>query len=160
MPKEYSLNIAAEIEYAVKWAYSRNPRYYNFDGLGGDCTNFVSQCIYAGGAVMNYTKDTGWYYSSPRNRAAAWTGVEYFYKFMTNNKGIGPFGTNIPLREVKIGDVIQLGNHDYFYHTLLVVNIMGGIPFVAAHTIDTFNTPLSAYEYEHARCIHIVGYRK
>ena len=124
MPKEYSLNIAAEIEYAVKWAYSRNPRYYNFDGLGGDCTNFVSQCIYAGGAVMNYTKDTGWYYSSPKNRAAAWTGVEYFYKFMTNNKGIGPFGTNIPIREVKIGDVIQLGNHNYFYHTLLVVNIM------------------------------------
>ena len=109
---------------------------------------------------MNYTKDTGWYYSSPESRAAAWTGVEYFYKFMINNKGIGPFGINIPLKEVRVGDVIQLGNHNYFYHTLLVVNIMGGIPLVAAHTIDTFNMPLTAYQYERARCIHIVGSRR
>ena len=31
------------IEYAKKWAYSRNPQYYNYDGIGGDCTNFASQ---------------------------------------------------------------------------------------------------------------------
>ena len=27
---------------------SRNPAYLDFHGLGGDCTNFVSQCLYAG----------------------------------------------------------------------------------------------------------------
>ena len=35
------------IEYAKKWAYLRNPKYYNFDSVGGDCTSFASQCIYA-----------------------------------------------------------------------------------------------------------------
>lgn len=35
------------IEYAKKWAYLRNPKYYNFDPVGGDCTSFASQCIYA-----------------------------------------------------------------------------------------------------------------
>lgn len=29
-------------EYAKKWAYGRNPKYYNFDSVGGDCTSFVS----------------------------------------------------------------------------------------------------------------------
>ena len=50
--KEYPLNIKAEIEYARRWAFSANPAYYNFENIGGDCTNFVSQCLYAGGAVM------------------------------------------------------------------------------------------------------------
>lgn len=36
------------VEYARRWAYDRNPQYYNFDPIGGDCTNFVSQCLFAG----------------------------------------------------------------------------------------------------------------
>lgn len=37
------------VAYAHKYAYSRNPNYYNFDNIGGDCTNFVSQVLAAGG---------------------------------------------------------------------------------------------------------------
>ncbi|HOA41990.1 MAG TPA: amidase domain-containing protein, partial [Bacillota bacterium] len=43
---EYNRNKA--IEYAERWAFDRNPRYLDFEKLGGDCTNYVSQCIYAG----------------------------------------------------------------------------------------------------------------
>ena len=52
----------AAVEYARKWAYGRNPAYYDFSRLGGDCTNFASQCVYAGSDVMNYTPVLGWYY--------------------------------------------------------------------------------------------------
>ena len=62
--KEYNRENA--VKYAEKWAYSRNPRYYNFDSIGGDCTSFVSQCVFAGSNTMNYTKNTGWYYNSIR----------------------------------------------------------------------------------------------
>jgi len=160
MLTEYPLNVAAEMEYARKWAYSRNPAYYSFDNIGGDCTNFVSQCLYAGGAAMNYTRDAGWYYSSPRNRAAAWTGVEYFYQFMINNKSVGPYAKIVPLSEVQTGDVIQLGSGNRFYHSLLVVNVQGGEPHIATHTYDAFDRPLSSYQYEMSRCLHIVGSRK
>ena len=74
---------ARALAYAQKWAFSRNPQYYNFDWLGGDCTNFASQCLFAGTGVMNDTLELGWYYRSLNDRAAAWTGVEYFYKFLT-----------------------------------------------------------------------------
>ena len=47
------------VEYAKRWAYKRNPKYYNFDEIGGDCTSFISQCIYEGSGIMNYTKDFG-----------------------------------------------------------------------------------------------------
>lgn len=160
MPVEYKLNIAAEIEYAKKWAYLRNPAYYNFDNVGGDCTNFISQCLYAGGAVMNYTRDTGWYYISADNRAAAWTSVEYLHKFLVTNKGVGPFGEGILLREVQKGDIIQLGSEGSFYHSLLVIDVREGIPYVAAHMNNAYNVPLSAYSYERTRCIHIIGSRK
>lgn|GEM_PF-4450796 len=76
--------------YARRWAMGRNPRYWNFTGMGGDCTNFVSQCLYAGGCRMNFTRDLGWYYRSPEDRAAAWSGVEYLYRFLMGHTGPGP----------------------------------------------------------------------
>lgn len=157
---EYPLNNSAEIDYAKKWAFSRNPAYYNFDNIGGDCTNFVSQCLYAGGAVMNYTRDTGWYYNSLHDRSAAWTGVEFFYNFIVKNKGIGPFGEVIPLSQIRSGDIIQLGTDNRFYHNLLVINVRGGVPYVAAHTFDAFNRPLTTYVYDNIRCLKIIGARK
>lgn len=42
------------LKYAKRWAYDRNPQFYNFDNVGGDCTSFVSQCILAGSNVMKY----------------------------------------------------------------------------------------------------------
>ncbi len=44
-------NGSSAANYAQEWAYSRNPYYLNCDieaGGGGDCTNFVSQCVRAG----------------------------------------------------------------------------------------------------------------
>ena len=69
--------------YANRWAYFRNPNFYDFSDVGGDCTNFTSQCLLAGGAVMNYTPDFGWYNVESEDRAPAWSSVKYFYDFIT-----------------------------------------------------------------------------
>ena len=156
---EYPLDTAAQIEYARRWALSRNPAYYDFDSLGGDCTNFVSQCIYAGGAVMNYTRDLGWYYISPRDRAAAWSGVEYFYRFVTQNTGVGPFGKQVSISQARTGDVVQLGSAQGYYHSLFVINTQNGVR-VAAHSNDVYGKPLYDYDFDRARCIRILGARK
>ena len=44
--KEYNREAAAE--YARTWALYRNPKYKDYDSWGGDCTNYISQCIHAG----------------------------------------------------------------------------------------------------------------
>ncbi len=159
MLREYFLNLEKELDYAQKWALSRNPAYYNFDDIGGDCTNFVSQCLYAGGAVMNPTKDTGWYYYSLHDRAAAWTSVRYFWQFGVNNQSIGFFGREVPVRNARPGDVIQLGT-GYFHHTLFVIDVIRNMPYIAAHTADAYHIPISAYQYDRIRCLHIMGARK
>ena len=68
-------NRLAAVQYAHKWAYGRNPAFYDYEQIGGDCTNFASQCVYAGSGIMNFEKDFGWYYIDPNNKAPAWTGV-------------------------------------------------------------------------------------
>ena len=94
--KEYIRERA--VEYASRWAFSRNPLFYDYTGIGGNCTNFVSQCVYAGSCTMNFTAIFGWYYLSDKERTASWTGVEFFYNFMTGNKGPAPSGGNVPRR--------------------------------------------------------------
>ncbi|MBE6644171.1 MAG: amidase [Ruminococcaceae bacterium] len=148
------------IEYARKFAFSQNSYFGNFRGIGGNCTNFVSQAIFAGSCQMNYTPTFGWYYISLNERSPSWTGVEYFYNFMVGNSGIGPFGKEVSIDELEIGDVIQLGrNIEGFYHTLLVVGFDGDDPLVAAQTDDAYMRPLSSYTYDFARYIKIEGVR-
>lgn len=77
------------VAYARKWALSRNDKYYNYDNIGGDCTNFVSQSLYASGMKMNYS-ELGWYYKDANTKTPSWTGVDFLYKFLLNNKGLGP----------------------------------------------------------------------
>lgn len=158
---ETTYNRENAVAYAKKWAFGRNPAYYNFNLIGGDCTNFASQCIYAGAEVMNFTPVTGWYYKSVNDRTPSWTGVEYLYNFLTANEGVGPFAKEVPLSELEPGDIVQLGTStgDY-YHSPVVVAVRNGMIFVAAHTNDAFNRPLSSYNFAKARGIHILGVRK
>lgn len=152
------------VNYAKEWAFKRNNEYYDFSIIGGDCTNFASQCLYAGSKIMNDTKNVGWYYYSLKNRSPSWTGVRYFYDFLINNgsigvgNGVGPFGKKISLDNLKIGDFVQLGNEKKgFYHTLIVVGFIDNIPLTASHSFDSFNRKLSSYNYDFLRCISIDG---
>lgn len=152
----------AAVQYAHQWAFSRNPAYFDFSSLGGDCTNFCSQCLFAGSRVMNYTPVTGWYYRSSSDRTASWTGVQFLYNFLVGNRGAGPQGTPVSIFEAQPGDVLQLGDGSgRFYHSPVIVSV--GSPadptnvLVAAHTNDADNRPLSTYRYGAVRFIHIAG---
>ena len=148
------------VQYAKKYAFSQNPVFASFAGIGGNCTNFVSQAIYAGSCVMNYTPTFGWYFISLNDRSPSWSGVQYFYNFMTQNKDIGPFGREVGADEAEVGDVIQLGRQeDGFYHTLLIVGFDGEDPLVSAQTDDAYARPLSTYTYDFSRFIKIDGVR-
>ncbi|MBQ7289134.1 MAG: amidase domain-containing protein [Clostridia bacterium] len=152
-------NREAAMAYARKWALNRNPAYYDFENIGGDCTNFASQSIYAGAGVMNFTPVTGWYYRSASDRTASWTGVEYLYRFLVNNRSVGPYGHIVPQSEAKPGDIVQLGTYDgSFYHSPVITAIRPTI-LIAAHTYDALDRPLSSYHYDVARFIHIDGVR-
>ena len=50
-----SYNRIAARDYAYKYWSSYNPAYTSYKGNGGDCANFVSQCLHAGGIPTDTT---------------------------------------------------------------------------------------------------------
>ncbi|MFQ9428788.1 MAG: amidase domain-containing protein [Oscillospiraceae bacterium] len=154
---------AAAVRYAHLWAYGRNPRYYDYEGIGGDCTNFASQCIYAGAGVMNDTPTFGWYYINANDKAPAWTGVEYLHNFLTRRTpSVGPFAGEVSPERIRPGDIVQLS---FDWRRLAAfAGRRGGGPsaqlfdiLVAAHSFDADDRPLSTYEFVRARFLHIGG---
>ena len=146
----------AAVRYAHRYAYARNPAYGAFDEIGGDCANFVSQCLYAGGFPMQPGPE-GWYYRSMGDRAPAWTGVFFLKRFLLTHRGMGPRGAAAALERARPGDVIFLDflGEGAFTHSALVVAAGAGQAMVAAHTVDSDFRPLDSYLYRAALLVAI-----
>ena len=153
------------VEYALKWSYSRNPRFFDFEDIGGDCTNFVSQCLFAGCGIMNYSGfENGWYYINANDRSASWTGVQYLRRFLLTNNGTAVYGVDSSLANIEPGDVIQLKNSNgILYHSVIVSYVKQPASpqniFICAHSNDARDRRLSTYNYAEAKAIHILGAR-
>ena len=150
------------VEYASQWWDKRNPRYYNFDLIGGDCTNFISQCLYHGGLGMKYGQNP-WFYSSISSRSPSWTGVEEFYSFLITNKSENSAKAVLVSREdVGVGDIIQLDQKGgRFNHTLLVSHVVEWVGkkdiYITCHSGDAFNKNLNEYKYLRIRYLKIIN---
>ncbi len=147
------------INYAKRWALSRNPEYYNFDSVGGDCTSFVSQCLFAGSKKMNYSHVNGWYYNNGYDKSPSWSGVKFLYRFLTKNKSYGPRGKELSQTEIIPGDIAQLSFDGVtFGHSLFIINISGpslNNIAVATHTYDVLGKKVGEYSFLKVRFIHI-----
>lgn len=166
MLTEISYDRERAVAYAREWALSRNPLFADFTGGGGNCTNFVSQCMLAGCSVMDLTPTFGWYYRSINDRAPAWSGVDELYGFLTGSGGfatergdVGPYATVArSMRQVEKGDVVQLANSaGEFYHTLIISEITPNDILICAHSDDALDRPLSSYNYASLRILHVMG---
>lgn len=152
-------NRVAAVLYAHTWAYRRNPKFYDYSEIGGDCTNFASQCLWAGGGLMDYTPELGWYYINANEKAPAWTGVEFLYRFLLwDGKQCGPCAEVATAQDMQPGDLVQISaNGERFTHTPVVVAVIGNTILVAAHSYDADYRPLDTYDYQAVRYLHITG---
>ena len=150
-------------DYALKYALTKNPAFFDYTNQGGNCTNYISQCVYAGAPKMQVSPN-GWYYFSPANTSVSWANVEPFFNFIINNTKEGPFAKQSPLEMCEVGDIIKLKfkNKNNYSHALVVTSILSktlnGI-YVCANTRDIKEVPVSYYNFEQYRLIHILGYR-
>lgn len=111
-------------EYAIKWAISSNKKYYNYINDGGDCTNFVSQVLRAGGmgfigSRKNATSIDSWFYYSSElpNRTSTWTSANAF------NLHFGKSGKRVyKYREYSIEEALK--NWDEIYSSIYIGDII------------------------------------
>lgn len=106
-------NREAAKNYALKYALS--PNWLEYRTFGADCTNFVSQSLYAGGwseIKSGSYLDNAWYYDFGYGAGYSntWAVAHNLYLFMWKHGERAEFAglySQKPYNGLKIGDVIQ-----------------------------------------------------
>ncbi|NRT32534.1 hypothetical protein BJV38_004882 [Clostridium beijerinckii] len=121
----------AAVDYAKLWGNGRNSDYPDYGDE--DCTNFVSQCAYAGGIPGS----SYWYSGS-----ASWINVIKFYKYMNDNGYTSGGNSSSGARN---GDIIQFynSNKGTWSHSAILTGYNNGWLY-SAHSTNKVNYPLSA----------------
>ena len=161
-----SYNVTNAVQYAMTWALSRNPAWGNYTGQGGDCTNFISQCLYAGGipfdTVGNPNYNQRWFWYSYSNRTPTWTGVNQFWDYALNDIGYGLYTSQVSRSGVYKGDIIQLVSGSSGYHSLFVNNAYTyngyRFIFICCHDTDRKDYNLDNFGSVTKRYLHINGW--
>lgn len=159
----------AAYNYAYNWWFRRNPAYADFSGgLGGDCTNFVSQCLRAGGG-LNDGDSNPWYYYTSTNRTASWTGVPYLWNYLVANSGsaYGPYGYSSSFYDLQVADIVQFrwASSGVFQHAMLINRIYYSLGwpanlYLTGHSGEYWDQPLTSFPYNSVRYLRIAGVYK
>lgn len=169
----------AAVAYAMKWVSPvktvRNDQYESYDDLGGNCTNYISQCIHAGGIPMDTHGEPEvqwkWYgdavdeSQTPNGRSASWPGVPEFYYYCMNNTGYGMAASvDENLYSGEKADILQYGTDNAWKHSVIITNVVKDSSgnttdyLINSNTTDRINYPASAYSYYKQRLIKIYGW--
>lgn len=140
--------------------YAYNPDYLAFEG---DCANFLSQCLVAGG----FTTDSIWYAYSD-----CWVNARYLAYYLTGRLGevgysaaglgYGYAAVNSSYSNVYRGNPVYwlnpVGSSSSGHQMICVGTNTLGQPVVNAHTNDAYRMPVSLYASDHdLYTIYIVG---
>jgi Putative amidase domain len=149
-----SLNRQAIVDYATRYAINPNSAYKNFASSGGDCTNFVSQSMRAGGwtdvfktnndAVTENRKDSSLWFQNSVGQSYTWTGAPNFFQFIQNRNRVISMSRSSDLLP---GDLISVdfGGDDSIEHTMVVTKKDSFGIYVSYHTSNTLNKPFADF---------------
>jgi hypothetical protein len=171
----YSSTSAAN--YATQNYNTYNSNYPNCNGIGGDCTNFISQCLYAGGIPMHGS----WYcyklnntYPAPSDTTqldyswdladpvSPWISAPEFelkwYPIFTSDTytGLEVYNSQSDMYDLSygVGDVVQILEQNYWwyegYHTMIITHKRNGDYELTYHTTNTIDRALNDIAEDHA----------
>lgn len=154
--KSTSINRSGARNYARLYAMTPNSAYYYFPynsstNTGGDCTNFISQCLHEGGDLptegSSQYSTTDWFYNTSSDRSAAWTGAKQFQEYCDDVNHFNWSSTS-SFVYLNWGDIVQLLKSDgTAKHSLIITDLVhDGIMVVdvlyCCHTADRLDYSL------------------
>ncbi|MCP3741706.1 amidase domain-containing protein [Rossellomorea sp. BNER] len=134
------------VQYAEYWWNSYNPAYKSFEV---DCTNFISQCLHAGGAPMrgHPNRGKGWWMRN-NNWSYSWS-VANSLRWHLPSSNVGLRGVEVQYpQQLQLGDVICYdfeGDGRFDHNTIVTAKDAYGMPLVNAHTT---NSRMRYWNYE------------
>ena len=141
----YNYNVSKAIAYADKYCINYNSSYNSYKGRGGDCANFVSQCLYAGG----FKQDSVWY-----RHSVAWINV---MKQIAHFKQYGKF-LNANNGNLIKGNPIYFdwnGDGVYDHATICVGRNNSGTAILDSHTKDLYHATWTNWSFKKAGTIQL-----
>ncbi|WP_338044978.1 amidase domain-containing protein [Paenibacillus lignilyticus] len=136
----YRRDLAAA--YADRWWNEPNPAYENFEV---NCTNYVSQCLFAGSAPMNYTgkRDSGWWYrgfsGGRENWSYSWAVSNALKTYLSAPHSSALRATVVDSADqLALGDIITYdwsGDNRFQHSTVVTAFDAAGMPLVNANTV-------------------------
>ncbi|WP_060884872.1 amidase domain-containing protein [Streptomyces caniscabiei] len=140
-------NYKAMATYTETYWKNYNPAYRKYNAAGGDCTNYLSQGLLAGGwkqisTVTPEEYDT-WYYAS-NGTADAWIGVNEWSWFTQTAKRTTALAN---VYQMDVGDVLQVdfnkdGSKDHSMMT--TYRSSSGVPYLTYHDADTYRRSVAS----------------
>lgn len=133
---------SAMADYAIRYVYNYNPAYRSFPA---DCTNFISQAMYAGGWTMvtgYYTNNNVWWYNW-LNQSYTWAGAHNWY-FFARGSGRTSYLSNVWY--MLIADVLQMDftRDGQINHTMIVTVVGSSDLYLTYHSDNTLNRSLNS----------------
>ncbi|GGG24095.1 amidase domain-containing protein [Paenibacillus abyssi] len=143
-PSKISYRRELAAAYADHWWDKPNPSYEEFEV---NCTNYVSQCLFAGKAPMNYTgrRELGWWYQGRDNGkewwSYSWAVSNALQSLLAASKGQGLRAQLVQSADqLALGDVIVYdwnGDGRYQHSTIVTAFDTNGMPLVNANTVSS-----------------------
>jgi len=163
-------NRVEAVYYATKYAIKPNKEYKYFKSIneeGGDCTNFVSQCLKAGGAPLDYNNARPWWYDIKSGKASICWGVAHsLYWYLKINQSANRNtikGLEVEdISKLEIGDLIFYENfNNIIFHSTIITSFMKADgysqPLISQHTLEQLNvTYKKDYNYKREHFIKII----
>ncbi len=160
-------------QYAETWSNENNSTYHNpnyiFISDGGDCTNFASQCLYAGGLPMTsyvgeennngyVDTDTRWFYfsnntSSGYSIATSWVRVKELYNYLSPHYACGEHIANATMSPyLNRGFLLQGKPLIGSYKHSVIITLNGNNVYYCAHSSQRHNEPISTFYSAYYKC--------
>lgn len=156
----------AAYAYMMTYAEKRNSDWYVYDDLGGNCQNFGSQVLYAGGIPMDEEGDARWFWRSNEDQDYSWINVDLFIAYAADNEGYGLVAETEPnYYDAQVGDILILGDNRYRHTTEicgLITDEEGATLdyLLCSNTSNYRNFPASAYYYTLHWPVRIFGWNE
>lgn len=182
LQRQVQYNRRAAVRYALRHWNDPNPQFGNFDmvGAGGDCSNFTSQCLLAGGWPMDYRRnayDAEWWYrrigNDPFDEAfndwwsCTWALANMQHLYMSTNGGEELHLSRYPslARRMRLGDIIYYdwdGDGVFTHSAIVTSHSSRGTPRVTYRTLAPASRPVRNTDYRlrfRGRSTRIFGVR-
>ncbi len=152
------------LDYMTTYCAYRNKDWYAYDAEGGNCMNFGSQVLLAGGIPMDYEGDARWYWESVNRIDVSFINVGSFLDYARGNTGFGLVAdAEANFYTGEVGDLLIFGVNSSRHMT----EICGLIQDEDGNTVDYLlcsnttnyrNFPAAAYYYTGQRLVKIYGW--